>query len=113
MMLARYIIVDELEKKTAELTKAVELLTHSYDDTIEALGTALSLKDEETAAHSQRVTAYTISIAKSVPVPLPYLTVLARAAFLHDIGKTAIPDKILRKPGPLDVLSSCNPVRPS
>jgi putative nucleotidyltransferase with HDIG domain len=101
-MLARYIIVDELEKKTAELTNALDLLTQSYDDTIEALGSALSLKDEETEAHSQRVTAYTISIAKSVPVPLPYLTVLARAAFLHDIGKMAIPDKILRKPGPLD-----------
>jgi putative nucleotidyltransferase with HDIG domain len=94
--------VDELEKKTAELTNALDLLTKSYDDTIEALGSALGVKDVETEAHSQRVTAYTISIAKSVPVPLPYLTVLARAAFLHDIGKMAIPDKILRKPGPLD-----------
>jgi putative nucleotidyltransferase with HDIG domain len=56
----------------------------------------------ETGAHSQRVTAYTISIAKNVPVLLDYLAILARAAFLHDIGKTAIPDKILRKPGPLD-----------
>jgi putative nucleotidyltransferase with HDIG domain len=52
-------------------------------------------------AHSQRVTPCTISIAKSIPVPLPYLTVLARATCLHDIGKMAIPDKILRKPGPL------------
>ena len=102
MMLARYTIVDELEKKTAELTDALDLLTQSYDDTLEALGSALELKDAETAAHSQRVTAYTISIAKNVPVPLPYLTVLARAAFLHDIGKMAIPDKILRKTGPLD-----------
>jgi putative nucleotidyltransferase with HDIG domain len=102
MMLARYIIVDELEKKTAELTNALDLLTQSYDDTLEALGSALDLKEPETAGHSQRVSAYTISIAKNVPVPLPYLTVLARAAFLHDIGKMAIPDKILRKPGPLD-----------
>jgi HD-GYP domain-containing protein (c-di-GMP phosphodiesterase class II) len=88
MMLARYIIVGELEK--------------AYDDTIEALGSALGLKDEETEAHSKRVTAYTISIAKSVRVPFECLSVLARAAFLHDIGKMAIPDKILRKPGPLD-----------
>ena len=56
----------------------------------------------ETEDHCQRVTAYTISIAKNVPVPLDYLAVLARAAFLHDIGKMAIPDKILRKPGTLD-----------
>jgi putative nucleotidyltransferase with HDIG domain len=92
----------EVERKTAEPTNAMDLLTQSYDDTIEVLGSALSLKDVETEAHSQRVTAYTISIAKNVPVPLPYLTVLARAAFLHDIGKMAIPEKILRKPGPLD-----------
>jgi hypothetical protein len=92
MVLARYIIVDELEKKTAELTDALDLLTQSYDDTLEALGSALELKDAETQAHCQRVTAYTIPIAKNVPVRLPYLTVLARAAFLHDIGKMAIPD---------------------
>jgi HD-GYP domain-containing protein (c-di-GMP phosphodiesterase class II) len=101
MMLARYIIVDELEKKTAELTNALDLLTQPYDDTLEALGSALDLKEPETAGHSQRVSAYTISIAKNVPVPLPYLTVLARAAFLHDIGKMAIPDKILRNRGRL------------
>jgi HD-GYP domain-containing protein (c-di-GMP phosphodiesterase class II) len=44
----------------------------------------------------------TISIAKIVPVPLQYLSVLARTAFHHDIGKMAIPDTILRRPGPLD-----------
>jgi putative nucleotidyltransferase with HDIG domain len=93
--------VDEVEKKTAELNKALELLTQAYDDTLEALGSGLDLKDMETADHSRRVTAYTISIAKTVPVPLHYLEVLARAAFLHDIGKMAIPDKILRS-GPLD-----------
>jgi putative nucleotidyltransferase with HDIG domain len=102
MMLWRYTIVDEVEKKTAESTEALALLTQSYDDTLEALGSALDLKDAETAGHSQRVTAFTISIAKAVPVPLPYLAVLTRAAFLHDIGKMAIPDSILRKPGPLD-----------
>jgi putative nucleotidyltransferase with HDIG domain len=100
MMLARYIIVDELEKRTAESTDDVALLTQAYDDTIEA--PALGLKDVETEVHSQRVTAYTISIATTVPVPTQYLQVLARAAFLHDIGKMAIPDKLLRKPGPLD-----------
>ena len=95
-------LMSEVQQKTAQLTDALDLLTQSYDDTLEALGSTLALRDEETEAHCQRVTAYTISIAKSVPVPLPYLTILARAAFLHDIGKMAIPDKILRKPGPLD-----------
>jgi putative nucleotidyltransferase with HDIG domain len=95
-------LMNEVQQKTAQLTDALDLLTQAYDDTLEMLGSALDLKDAETAGHSQRVTAYTIAIAKSVPVPLPYLTVLARAAFLHDIGKLAIPDKILRKPGALD-----------
>jgi len=96
------VLMSEVQQKTAQLTDALDLLTQSYDDTLEALGSALSVRDEDTGAHSQRVTAYTISIAKTVPVPLPYLTVLARAAFLHDIGKMAIPDKILRKAGPFD-----------
>jgi putative nucleotidyltransferase with HDIG domain len=92
----------QVEERTAQLTGALAQLEQSYDDTLEALGSALDLKDAETEGHCQRVTAFTVSIAKSVPVPLPYLPVLARAAFLHDIGKMAIPDSILRKPGPLN-----------
>jgi putative nucleotidyltransferase with HDIG domain len=91
-----------VEERTAQLSGALSQLEQSYDDTLEALGSALDLKDAETEGHCQRVTAFTISIAKAMPVPNPYLPVLARAAFLHDIGKMAIPDGILRKPGPLD-----------
>src|SRR5271170_8050054 len=91
-----------VEERTAQLTAKHVELEQSYDDTLEALGSALDLKDAETEGHCQRVTAFTISIAKALPVPNPYLPVLARAAFLHDIGKMAIPDSILRKPGPLD-----------
>ena len=91
----------QVEERTAQLSGALAQLEQSYDDTLEALGSALDLKDAETEGHCQRVTAFTISIAKAMPVPSPYLPVLARAAFLHDIGKMAIPDGILRKPGPL------------
>lgn len=91
----------QVEERTAQLTGALAQLEQSYDDTLEALGSALDLKDAETEGHCQRVTAFTISIAKATPVPNAYLPVLARAAFLHDIGKMAIPDGILRKPGPL------------
>ena len=90
-----------VEERTAQLSGTLAQLEQSYDDTLEALGSALDLKDAETEGHCQRVTAFTISIAKALPVPDPYLAVLARAAFLHDIGKMAIPDGILRKPGPL------------
>lgn len=91
----------QVEERTAQLTSALTRLEQSYDDTLEALGSALDLKDAETEGHCQRVTAFTISIAKAMPVPNHYLPILARAAFLHDIGKMAIPDGILRKPGPL------------
>jgi putative nucleotidyltransferase with HDIG domain len=92
----------KVDEQTRQLQTAFVQLEQSYDDTLEALGSALDLKDAETEGHCQRVTAFTISIARTVPVPTNYLPVLARAAFLHDIGKMAIPDSILRKPGPLD-----------
>ena len=92
----------QVEDRTARLQEALNQLEQSYDDTLEALGSALDLKDAETEGHCQRVTAFCISIAKTMPVPDTYLPILARAAFLHDIGKMAIPDGILRKPGPLN-----------
>jgi response regulator RpfG family c-di-GMP phosphodiesterase len=92
----------QVEDRTARLQQAIDQLEQSYDDTLEALGSALDLKDAETEGHCQRVTAFCISIAKAMPVALGYLPILARAAFLHDIGKMAIPDGILRKPGPLN-----------
>jgi putative nucleotidyltransferase with HDIG domain len=90
-----------VEERTAQLKSAIEQLEQSYDDTLEALGGALDLKDAETEGHSKRVTAYTIAIAKAIKVDPALLPQIARAAFLHDIGKMAIPDMILRKPGPL------------
>ncbi|MCL4524247.1 MAG: response regulator, partial [Acidobacteria bacterium] len=95
----------ELEQRvadrTAQLSKALQELEQSYDYTLEALGGALDLKDAETEGHCQRVTAYTICIARAMGVSGPDLHHIARGAFLHDIGKMAVPDSILRKPGPL------------
>ncbi|MGB2677590.1 MAG: HD-GYP domain-containing protein [Candidatus Acidiferrum sp.] len=90
-----------VQERTAQLQMAIQQLEQSYDDTLEALGSALDLKDAGTAGNCQRVTAFCISIARTMPVPDSYLPILARAAFLHDIGKMAIPDGILHKPGPL------------
>ena len=85
--------------RTEMLRHAMEDLEHSYDVTLEALGDALDLKDSETEGHSKRVTAYTIALARAMGVPPAEIKVIARGAFLHDIGKMAIPDDILRKPG--------------
>ncbi len=66
------------------------------------MGDALDLKDRETEGHSKRVTAFTIAIARAMGLPREQINTIARGAFLHDIGKMAIPDKILNKPGKLE-----------
>src|SRR5438874_1581356 len=53
---------EQVEERTARLKIALAQLEQSYDDTLEALGSALDLKDAETEGHCQRVTAFTISI---------------------------------------------------
>src|SRR2546423_1335095 len=87
--------------RTEQLRKAMGNLERSYDITLEALGDALDLKDAETEGHSKRVTAFTIAIARALGLSSQEIRVITRGAFLHDIGKMAIPDAILRKPGKL------------
>lgn len=90
-----------VQARTEMLRQAMDDLEHSYDVTLEALGDALDLKDSETEGHSKRVTAYTIALARAMGIKPSEIKVIARGAFLHDIGKMAIPDEILRKPGAL------------
>ena len=87
--------------RTGMLHQAIADLERSYDITLEALGDALDLKDAETEGHSKRVTAYTIALARGAGIPAQQIPVVARGAFLHDIGKMAIPDAILLKPSKL------------
>jgi cyclic di-GMP phosphodiesterase len=87
--------------RTEMLRQALTDLERSYDITLEALGDALDLKDAETEGHSRRVTAFTIAIARAMGLPQDRVRIIARGAFLHDVGKMAIPDAILRKPGRL------------
>jgi len=90
-----------VEARTQQLHNTMRNLERSYDITLEALGDALDLKDAETEGHSKRVTAFTIAIAKQMGLSDKDIRVIARGAFLHDIGKMAIPDAILRKPSKL------------
>ena len=88
--------------RTDQLQAAMSSLERSYDITLEALGDALDLRDAETEGHSKRVTAFTIAIARAIGLPREQIAVIARGAFLHDIGKMAIPDAILLKPAKLN-----------
>lgn len=72
-----------------------------YDEVLLAFGQAIDLRDNETAGHSMRVTRYSTEISKAMGCTAQEVERFARGAYLHDIGKIAIPDAILHKPGKL------------
>ena len=88
-------------ERTGQLQSALEQVQRSYEDTLQALGVAIDLRDNETAGHSKRVCRYSLEIARAMGWSEKQLQCLARGAYLHDIGKLGIPDGILLKPGPL------------
>jgi putative nucleotidyltransferase with HDIG domain len=90
-----------VRERTAQLTRAMQRIEQTYDETLQALAAALDLKDNDTAGHSWRVMAYAVEIAKVMGFSKERLKTMARGALLHDIGKIGIPDAILMKPGPL------------
>ncbi len=92
---------ERLRRALADREQANADLKRSHDMMLEALGDALDLKDAETEGHSKRVTAFTIAIARAMRLPYEDVEAIAHGAFPHDIGKMAIPDSVLRKPGPL------------
>jgi len=96
---------DHLEEMVRERTKqlqiAVEHIKSTYDETLHVLGEALDLRDNETAGHSQRVTRYSLELAKAMGCGNEELKQIQIGAFLHDFGKIGIPDSILLKPGKL------------
>ncbi len=87
--------------QTQQLRGALRQIESSYESTLEALGAAIDLRDSSTAGHSRRVFLYSIEIAKALNLTEHQLTVIGFGALLHDIGKLAIPDRILLKSGSL------------
>ena len=79
-----------------------ELLQESYLATVSSLASALESRDERTASHSQRVQRYAVELLDLVdPGRVEGEPGIEYGFLLHDIGKIAIPDQILQKPGPL------------
>jgi diguanylate cyclase (GGDEF)-like protein/putative nucleotidyltransferase with HDIG domain len=71
-------------------------------ETITSLAAAIDAKDPCTQGHSQKVSSYAVAIAQSLGMNPVEIEEIRMAALLHDIGKVAIPELILNKPGPLD-----------
>lgn len=90
-----------VEQRTKQLETARNRIELTYDETLEALGAALDLRDTETAGHSMRVTRYCLAIAQTLGCSGDQLKQIARGAYLHDIGKIGVPDAILLKPAKL------------
>lgn len=85
----------------ASVRRANERLAAAYDATIEGWSLALEMRDAGTNGHTLRVTELALALARRLGVPAEELPHLRRGALLHDIGKMAVPDAILHKPGPL------------
>jgi PAS domain S-box-containing protein len=95
---------DITERKSSEkaLQNAHDNLQEAYERTIEGWVRALDLRDRETEGHTQRVSEITLKVARKLGFTEEELAHIRRGALLHDMGKMAIPDEILQKPGPLN-----------
>jgi diguanylate cyclase (GGDEF)-like protein/putative nucleotidyltransferase with HDIG domain len=87
--------------KLEDEKRHVEEMANLHLRTIEALALAIEAKDHTTHEHLQRVRIYAIEVAKELGVNGPELEALHAAALLHDIGKLAVPEHIISKPGRL------------
>jgi putative nucleotidyltransferase with HDIG domain len=93
--LDRVEMLENLKRSNRELAMA-------YEETVKGWGQALELRDQETRGHTERVTRLTQRLAESMGIREPDLTNIRLGALLHDVGKMAIPDSILRNTGPLN-----------
>lgn len=98
----------QLERYAADLRETFKQersrrreLQRSYTATVRALSNAVEARDAYTGKHAERVTAYGLMLARVVQPALANSPAIEFAFLLHDIGKLAVPDAILFKPGPL------------
>jgi HD-GYP domain-containing protein (c-di-GMP phosphodiesterase class II) len=88
----------------AMLRQSTELSRRLLDSNlslIRSLGNAVAKRDSGTDAHNYRVTLYAVALAEALGLPKKDIADLVAGAFLHDVGKIGIPDRILLKPGKL------------
>ncbi len=97
------IVKNGLDKFDLASSKSLILkdLKELFYKTIKSIASALDAKDPYTHGHSMRVTLYSIILAKELNIPQAQLEMIETAGLLHDIGKIAIPESILCKPGKL------------
>lgn len=87
-------LIDEAHQNAAELRNA-------YDATLESWSAALDIRDDGVPGHTQRAAELACELAHELGIPDREIQHVRRGALLHDIGKMAVPESILKKPGPL------------
>ena len=92
---------DELEQFVQDLKRAAEENKALFMGSIQMLAGAVDAKDPYTRGHSDRVTRYSVMIARELGMDAAFLEVVQVSAQLHDVGKIGIGDHILTKPGAL------------
>ena len=97
------ILQEEVRKRTRELNEAHIKLRNASLDTIYRLSRAAEFKDEDTSVHIQRMSQYAAAIARKIGMNNETSEALLYSSPMHDIGKIGIPDRILLKPGKLDL----------
>jgi HD-GYP domain-containing protein (c-di-GMP phosphodiesterase class II) len=94
-------MTDKLEEHIARLAKAAQENRELFVGTVKALSAAIDGKDKYTRGHSERVARISVAIGKQMGMPADELETLRISALLHDVGKIAIDDNILKKPAAL------------
>jgi putative two-component system response regulator len=103
----------EMAVRRTRLNDAVTAISITDDEAVDAMLSMLTLTNREAYAHGYRVAALSVSIARTLGVAGKELASIEHGGLLHDVGKLAIPEAILRKPAPLtaeeQTLVRCHP----
>ncbi len=90
-------LLEERAKVAEEIRRSRDELARAYDETLHGWVKALDMRDHATEGHSQRVMALTVALAQAFGICDEELEHIRRGALLHDVGKMAIPDRVLHK----------------
>jgi response regulator RpfG family c-di-GMP phosphodiesterase len=93
----------EMTVLRSRLSDAIAQVDVNSDETLDSMIAMLTRTDREAYAHGYRVAALAVSVARMLGLPGEALGTIERGALLHDIGKLAVPEAVLRKPAPLTV----------
>ena len=95
------VMSEELEHFVLDLKRAANETRELFMNSIQMLAGAVDEKDPYTRGHSDRVTRYSVMIAREMGIYQDYIEIVRISAQLHDVGKIGIEDRILKKPGAL------------